>query len=444
MLLGTCSCAVVRCVLCALSGFAAPGGRCGLTPVRVPWLWPAACFSGVPRGPAWCAAPRPVRSLSVLRLAFPTPWCLSLPRELGPPALLGGCAGHAEAGRERGSLCLPLVPAEAGTLGSLRVLPVRGPTMGLSLAAPSGTGLGLRALRWLACVDSVTDASGFLYRPSFDGGLGRCTGAVLCGRRHLHLRVGGRHARVPCVCACARPSWPGRAGRPPGRVLVRLTFSFGRFVFPLCWAPSGLGLPLFWSFVCPHLPPFALVLLFFFSFVRFFLPCAPSVPCFSWFPAPGALGLGALRCLLCWPRASWLSVRSRFLCVSWPWAALRWFPPPPPLSPAFCVFRPRVPWALALVCVCCARLSVLCDFFSYRLLVLRALLPVLCLRVGRRLFPGGCCPPPLPFCVAWLSSFPLGALVFFSPLLCAPAREHSATKRLWPDRDATTRLPVRA
>ena len=185
LLPGTCSCAVVRCVLCALSGFVAPGGRRCLAPVRVPWLWPAACLSGVPRGPAWCAAPRPVRSLSVLRSAFPAPWCLSPPRKLAPPALLGGCAGHAEAGREPGSLCLPLAPAEAGALGSLRVVPVRGPAMGLSLAGPSGVGLGLRALRWLACVDPVTDASGFPYRPSFDGGLGRCNGAVSCGRRHL-------------------------------------------------------------------------------------------------------------------------------------------------------------------------------------------------------------------------------------------------------------------
>ena len=167
LLLGTCSCAVVLCVLCALSGFVAPGGRRCLAPVRVPWLWPAACLSGVPRGPAWCAAPRPVRSLSVLRSASPTPWCLSAPRELAPPALLGGCTGHAEAGREPGSLCLPLAPAEAGALSSLRVVPIRGPAMGLSLAGPFGVGLGLRALRWLACVDPVTDTSGFPYRPSF-------------------------------------------------------------------------------------------------------------------------------------------------------------------------------------------------------------------------------------------------------------------------------------
>ena len=136
----------------------------------------------MPPDPAWCAAPRPVRSLSVLQSDFLTPWCLSSPRGLASPALLGGCAGHAEAGREPGSLCLPLAPAKAGALGSLRVVPVQGPAMGLSLAGPSGVGLGLRALRWLACVDPVTDASGFPCRPSFDGGLRRCTRAVSCGR----------------------------------------------------------------------------------------------------------------------------------------------------------------------------------------------------------------------------------------------------------------------
>ena len=41
-------------------------------------------------------------------------------------------------------------------LGPLRVVPPRGPVMGLSLAGPSGVGLGLRALRWFACVDLVS------------------------------------------------------------------------------------------------------------------------------------------------------------------------------------------------------------------------------------------------------------------------------------------------
>ena len=151
------------------------GARLSLAPCPVPWF--VVCCAHIPgsrhpvavvawhlslcRGcgrrraslaclvaPRWCAAPRPVRSLSVLRSAFPLPWCLPPPRKPSPPALLGGCAGHVEAGREPGSLCLPLAPAEARALGALRVVPVRGPAMGLSLAGPSGFGLGLRALRW--------------------------------------------------------------------------------------------------------------------------------------------------------------------------------------------------------------------------------------------------------------------------------------------------------
>ena len=98
--------------------------------------------------PRWCAAPRLIRSVSVLRSAFPSPWCLPPPRGLPPLALLGGCARHAEAGREPASLCLPLPPAEAGVLGSLRIVSVQGPAMGLSLAGPSGVDLGLCALRW--------------------------------------------------------------------------------------------------------------------------------------------------------------------------------------------------------------------------------------------------------------------------------------------------------
>ena len=182
MLPCTCSPALVRRVLCALSGFAAPGGCCCLAPVCVCWLGPAACLSGVPRDPAWCTAPHLVRWLSVLRSAFPDAMVhLPIPGAFAP-GFLGACADHVAASRERGSWCLPLAPAEAGALGSLHVVSVRGPGMGLSLAGPSGVGLGLCALRWFACVDPETNPSGFPYRPSFDGGLGCCTGAVSCGR----------------------------------------------------------------------------------------------------------------------------------------------------------------------------------------------------------------------------------------------------------------------
>ena len=298
--------------------------------------------------PRCCAAPRPIRLLSVLRSAFLSPWCLPPTRELSPPALLGGCAEHVEASREPGSLRLPLAPAEARAPGALRIVPVRGPAMGLSLAGPSGFGLGLRVLRWLACVDPVTDASGFPYRPSFDGGLGRCTGAVSCGRRHLPFLVGGRHIRVPRVCVCACSSWPDRAGRPPGRALVRLTFSLGRSWCALCFlGPLRAWVALFFRLLL-------CLFVFCFFFFCFFFPllspafrvfqaggpwapasCGPQLPpppvfffsappCLlrSLVPARGAVGLGAL-----W--SSRVALLFAFFCFFSPLL------PPPPLFLVF-------------------------------------------------------------------------------------------------------------
>ena len=236
------------CSRSSLAGVCGVWVGCCLAPVRVPWffaccarspgLWhPAAVAAwhlsvcpgcGRRRASLAClvaprGAPRLVRSgrsrcsgrLSRRRGAFPHPGSLR-------PRLYWAAARGTRRPAENRAHCACRWPPPRQGRWALRVVPVRGPAMGLSLAGPSGVGLGLRALRWLACVDPVTDASGFPYRPSFDGGLGRCTGAVSCGRRHLPLRVGGRHARVPCVFACACSSWPGRAGRPPGRVLAKM------------------------------------------------------------------------------------------------------------------------------------------------------------------------------------------------------------------------------
>ena len=53
-------------------------------------------------------------------------------------------------------------------------------------------------------------------------------------------------------------------------------------------------------------------------------------------------------------------------------------------------------------------------FLACRCLATRALLPRLCLPLGRWLLSAGSCPPPpLPFCVSRFSSLLLGALVFF-------------------------------
>ena len=218
-------------------------------------------------------APRPVRWLSVLQLPFPTPWCLSPTQGLLPSDLLGGCARHVEARRELASWCLRLAPAVEGALGLLRVVPVWGPALGLSLAGPFSVRLGLRALRWFTCMDPVTGASGFPYCPSLEGGLRWCTGSVLCARPHPHLsfQVGGRQAWVPCVCACARSSERARAGWPPGRVLVRLTFPLAASFFWLARPPGG------WR--CPFLVLLFVFLLFFVDSLPSSL-CAPAVSCF--------------------------------------------------------------------------------------------------------------------------------------------------------------------
>ena len=272
----------------------------------------------------------------MLRLASLTPWCLSATR-LAPPDLLGSCAGHVEAGQEPGSLCLLLAAAVAAALGSLRVVPVWGPTMGMSLAGASGVGLGLLVLRLFACVNPVTDASGFPYRPSFDGGPSWYTGAVSCGRRHRPLRVGGRHVRVSraCVCVCVPllAASIGLASRP--RFSAAHLFLWAVWVCslfarpPLRWAPLVCGCCCVFSFFpfslrvlvalglgvllsrppsflfSPPLSPILflfylcfLLVAFFFHFLFYFFRCVLSVRC-----GAGSYVLGCALCcaVLLWP-----------------------------------------------------------------------------------------------------------------------------------------------
>ena len=188
--------------------------------------------------------------------------------------------------------------------------PFGAPRWGCLWRVPPALVLGSVRCGGSACVDLVTDVSGLPYRPSFDGGLGRCTGAVLCGRRHRPFRVGGCHARVPRVCACACPAWPGRESWPPGHIQVRSTFHLaGLGALYACGAPSRLGLPRLW-------------LLLSFSF-----------------PFPSLV-------------APPLSPASRVFRPGMPWALASFCPPPlffsaPPLRLAFRVFRPRLPSASA-------------------------------------------------------------------------------------------------
>ena len=138
-----------------------------------------------------------------------------------------------------------------------------------------------------------------------------------------------------CVPVRALLGGVGRAGLPGGYWCT--SRSFGRLFLLLCWAPSGLGLPVVGFFFCSPSPLFPL------------RSCAPAVSGFLCFPALGALGLGALR-LSPPPRPS--SAFFFFL----PFCAF-WLPPPSPapslsffssslsapLSRRFLVSGPRCP-----------------------------------------------------------------------------------------------------
>ena len=223
-------------------------------------------------------------------------------------------------------------------------------------------------------------------------------GWVPSGRALVHPDGGWR------ACACSL--WPGRAGRPPGCVVVHLTFSFGRFVFLLCSAPSGLGLP-------PSLPlplPFLVALAL----------------CFGCFSRPPAARLFVCSRLV---GVSRLAVGCS-LVVS---------PPPPPFlylavscAPAWCpggVFFfiylfPFFPCAPPLSLVSgpgCPgpRRCALFALLAFRLSALRALVPLSCFPPGWWLLPVGCCPPPPPLFVSRFSSLPLGAVVC-CVVLCVP------------------------
>ena len=213
----------------------------------------------------------------------------------------------------------------------------------------------------------------------------------------------GSEGATPGSAACVRVlALLGRVGRVvlPGAFWCASTFRLAALAFCFAWPPPG------WA--CPRLGPF--------FFFRCRLPRAPFFSCSSWFPAPGALGLGTVCCLSCWPRASRPSVRSRYFCVARlaVGCCLVVASPPPPLCLA--VFLAAAPFLVFFFLVrapvvsrflCFPALgalglgAVLCVFFSSCLSALRALLLssfLSCLAVGCSLVLGA--PPPLPLCLA--------------------------------------------
>ena len=431
MLLGTCSCAVVWCVLWALSG---------LRQAAAVAAWHLSVCLGCGRRHACLAclvaplgAPRLVRSgrfrcsgrLYRRRGAFLHPGGLH-PRLYWVAAR--GTRRPAE-NRAHCACCWP--PPRQVRWASSALYPFGAPRWGCPWRVPRATVLGcVRCGGWPVWTLSLTRPVSCTVRPS----TGDPAGAPGLFRVDANTPPCGSEDAEPgsraCVRVLVRPGRVGRAGLPGG-FWCASPFPLAASSFCFVWPPPG--------WVCAGLGPlFARRLLFcFFSFLflRCFFPCAPFVSCFLWFPSPGALGLGALCCLFCWPRASWLSVRSRFLCVAWPLATLRWVPPPHPLSLAVAAAR----CCLALFFFSCLR-TLVSAFLCFPApapglgagvrLLCSALRALCCSFFAPRFFPhsrlfcvpwlaAGCCPPPPPLlCLAVFVVFArcLG-FFFLSPLV---------------------------
>ena len=166
-------------------------------------------------------------------------------------------------------------------------------------------------------------------------------------------RPGPARVRV-CVI-----SWPGRAARPPGGVLVRLTFSCARSWFSLCLLGplrAGVALLVVFPAFFPSAPPLSPA----FPVFRRWVPpalasCAPPPPLFFFLSSSSA----------------------------------------PPLSPAFRVFRPWVPWAL--------RPPPSLDFLFFFFFFSRAVVCRLCRAALLSLLGSGACWCVLlwALCVGW-------------------------------------------
>ena len=202
--LGTLSSAAVRCVLCALPEF--PGTRWPL------WLGICPCAVVVAGSVPLCRASWP-RVGAPLLVRSGRSWCSGrLSRRRGAFPQPGGCRSRLYWVAARGTWRPAENRAHSACRWPLRrqgrwarsaSYPFGAPRWGCPWRVPPASVLGCVRCGGLACVDPVTDASGFPYRLSFDGGLDWCTGAVSCGRGHGPFRVGGRHARAPRVCVCA-------------------------------------------------------------------------------------------------------------------------------------------------------------------------------------------------------------------------------------------------
>ena len=217
--------------------------------------------------PRWCAAPRPVRSLSVLRSSFPSPWCLP------PPRGLRGARG----GRPRTRL---FVPAAGHCRGKGAGRALRCTRLGPRDGVVPGGSLGLRS--WAACAAVVWRVwTRSLTRPvsrTVHLSTGDSAGAPGLFRVDADTSPFGSEDATPGTRACVRVrALLGRAGRAGllAGFWCASAFPVAVLSFFFVRPPPGLGRP-----VC--------------CAVFFFCLCAPVVSGVPSFPGRGALGLGVL------------------------------------------------------------------------------------------------------------------------------------------------------
>ena len=313
---GTFSCAALCPVLCALpwvSGTRWPLllGTCpravavagGVPLCRTPWP-----RVGAPRL-VWSGRSRCSGRLSRCPGAVPHPGGFR------PQAYWAADQGTGRPAEDR-ALCACRWPLQRqGRSARSALYPVRALRWGCSWRVPPASVLGCVRCGCLACVDPVTDASGF---PHCRLSTGYSADAPGLFRVDANTSPFGSHDATPesRVCVLVRaPLWPRQAGLPLGRVLVRLTFRLAVLYFFLVRLPQGWGCPcldfsfllfsfplarrllpafcasrpwVLWAltlFVCSAPPPPPL---FYFPFLFFFQ--APPCLGFSFVSGPGCPG----------------------------------------------------------------------------------------------------------------------------------------------------------
>ena len=336
----------------------------------VPSLWPAACLSGVPCGPALVR----LASSGPVALGAPVGFPVAVVPSPTPRAVAPGFTGWlrgARGGRPRTGLIVPAAgPCRGKGAGRAPRRTRWGPRDGVV------PGRSLPVGSWAACAAVVRRVWTWSLTRPVSRTVRRSTvdsaGAPGLFRMDADTSPFASEDATPgsrvCVCGCS--SWPDRACRPPGRVVVRLTFSCGRSGCASCLLGSLRAWVALFEVVVWFCPFFSLF---------FFLFAVLLSPAFRVF-RPG---------------------------VPWAWASSG--PPLPSpffflrlLSLAFRGSQPGVAWALALCGPPAWPFSL--PFFSFSIFFF---------------FPPPL--PPLPFLFFFLFfvfSFPFSASAFFFLLPC--------------------------